>query len=505
MWLGIIILYRNILKIPESKLEIYQSCTKTLVDKWDAEKHLVIELEPKIYKDKEKVFADLAYWQYEQLSSESIQITYEKAKNTVANSIINKLKFGDEFSIDDLAESFMSYAEKRSIYFDNNFTHKTFLEYYTAYWIYSNIEKKHKEKERDELISKYIGNPFWHIVLELLLNLIDKDQADTDIIDEIIENQLKKSNFALPFILSVVSSLKNVSQEVISSTVKKSIHYLLLNVSKRTELKPEEYHKTLSVKVFSALRKFILGNNISRDIFIKELKECEKQFVKLEDKELIYILLLELELHDYRLREYQKEFVSNSETYKEALTKNPYLYLLDAYTFTYNTSKEVKIEKYIKFIDLFGKDLAFKEFSSTFDSYLIYPFIYNYLYQQFLLENISSLNLNLEQLEQVGVTKKELIKSLVERKQPFYSSDTPIDDIIIILDTTEDREIKVFLFLIIIAYQMSPFLSQSERVPNLHLKSKLEENIVLLSQLEDNSSIEDKERVVLDYFNYNFN
>ena len=60
----IIILYRNNLKLPESKLEIYQSCTKTLVDKWDSTKELKIELNEELAKWKESLFADLAYWQY---------------------------------------------------------------------------------------------------------------------------------------------------------------------------------------------------------------------------------------------------------------------------------------------------------------------------------------------------------------------------------------------------------------------------------------------------------
>jgi hypothetical protein len=170
----IVILYRNTLKIPESKLEIYQSCTKTLVDKWDVEKDLQIDLDQRVVKEKERILSDLAYWQYEQLSGESIQISYEKAKGVVNNTLRSKLNDVDDLEIEELAESFMNYAEKRSIYFDNNFTHKTFLEYYSAYWIYSNIEKKHKETERNRIISSYITNPFWFIVLELLLNMIDK-------------------------------------------------------------------------------------------------------------------------------------------------------------------------------------------------------------------------------------------------------------------------------------------------------------------------------------------
>jgi energy-coupling factor transporter ATP-binding protein EcfA2 len=75
----IVILYRNLLKLPESRLEIYQSCTRTLVDKWDASKELVINIDEKILKNKEKILADLSYWLYRQMSSEYVEITHDKA------------------------------------------------------------------------------------------------------------------------------------------------------------------------------------------------------------------------------------------------------------------------------------------------------------------------------------------------------------------------------------------------------------------------------------------
>ncbi|WP_026632543.1 NACHT domain-containing protein [Dyadobacter alkalitolerans] len=224
----IVILYRNNLKLPESKLEIYQSCTSTLVDKWDTSKELEIDLDDDILKRKEPILADLAYWQYTEVSKETpLRITYERAKNIVGHCMQNKLKLVDEFTMESNAEKFMNYIQKRSIYFDNNFTHKTFLEYYTAYWIYTNIEKKHKKDQRNIIISKYIDATFWHIVLELLINLIDKDQADDEMMDEMIEEQLFHPEKSINFLVSVLPTIRNVSAGVIEKVVAAVVDVLL--------------------------------------------------------------------------------------------------------------------------------------------------------------------------------------------------------------------------------------------------------------------------------------
>lgn len=212
----IVILYRNNLKIPDSKLEIYQCCTKTLVDKWDSIKNLDIQLNSSILQKKESVFADLAFWQYELLSSKETVITYNNVKDSVAKFLIKK-KLADEDNCDILAEAFLIYAQKRSIYFENNFTHKTFLEYYTAFWIYSNIEKKHDVNGRNNLINRYITNSFWYVVLELLLNMIDKDQPDSEIMDEIFERYFENEH-TFPFLLYILPSLKNISNDVVIKT-----------------------------------------------------------------------------------------------------------------------------------------------------------------------------------------------------------------------------------------------------------------------------------------------
>lgn len=286
----IVILYRNNLKLPESKLDIYKSCTKTLVNKWDANKELDINLEPKINDRKDVIFADLAFWQYKELSKEKVKITFQKAKNTVAKTIGNKLRLADEFTQDNKAESFLEYAEKRSLYFDNNFTHKTFLEYYTAFWIFSNIEKKHKTDERNQLIAKYINNSFWHIVIELLLNMIDKDQADTEMIDELVEYQLDKSINSIQLFLDILPSIQNISEEVIKKIFLHTIEYLIKSKNvENKEKKDEDLHTT----DFINFMKFA-ENKYYQDILLISFEEYYGDKIEDNEKSLFFHLLLEI-------------------------------------------------------------------------------------------------------------------------------------------------------------------------------------------------------------------
>jgi len=186
----IVILYRNNLKLPESKLEIYESCTKTLVDKWDDNKKLKIDIPEELKTKKESILANLAFWSYEN-KSEKINITH-KQTNFQVTKILQELEITKDLNeAEKLTEDFMNYIEKRSIYFDNAFTHKTFWEYYTALWIYQNYELEHEIEKRDELISKYIDNPFWFIVLELLIAIIDENIGSNKIMNKLIDKQIK--------------------------------------------------------------------------------------------------------------------------------------------------------------------------------------------------------------------------------------------------------------------------------------------------------------------------
>jgi GTPase SAR1 family protein len=422
----IVIIYRNILKLPESKLEIYQSCTKTLVDKWDASKDLIIALDPLIIKSKEKLFADLAYWQYENLSGKSFAITYEKAKGTIARSIQDKLKISDETTAEELAENFMEYAQKRSIYFENNFTHKTFLEYYTAYWIYSNIEKKHNIEERDKILSTYIGNSFWHIVLELLLNLIDKDQGDTEVIDSIISNQITLSIISLPFLLSVLPNLKNIDASIARNMIQISLSWLLTNYSSTSS---DDNVEKIDHKIFPALKK-LYSTSSFKNIITEILNEHEALLQTLEKAVAFYVLIHEFANFGPDSDTYA---IKNQNLYNQAEESNPYLF-----TLTLHRKEKDFMSNVNRFLNLFGVKELFSTREAYFDSYHMGALFSYFLYYQFQPENIGNLKLNIDLLKNNGVAESDIIRYADQEHGTYFNSKSSIKQLILTLDSLDD-------------------------------------------------------------------
>ncbi|MEZ5145815.1 MAG: hypothetical protein R2759_01710 [Bacteroidales bacterium] len=460
----IVILYRNNLKIPESKLEIYQSCTNTLVDKWDASKNLDIKISLSVLQKKEPIFSDLAFWQYELLSSRNTNITYHQAKKTVSESLVNK-KVADEFNSEQLAESFLDYAQKRSIYFDNNFTHKTFLEYYSAYWIYSNIEKKHKVDERNKLIKKYISNPFWFIVLELLLNMIDKDQPDTEIVDAIFEEQSKNTK-ALPFLIYIVPNITNISNRVSTELYKSGIRFLI------------------NSNIIDQKRKDLFGKiirNLSSESQIDCFTEAMLSFTKDERSLNYYILINEL-VFSPRLsaKGVNIQEIVKTEHYKSTTSKDPYLYQLD---FSYNYERDEKLanelfmKRTVEYIDVFGIKELFKMHHSKYDNFGLGAFIGYYFYIQLQEKTINSIQKNLMILREKSLTDISLLKYIAANGFYFRPSLKSLNYLCAKIIDNDTSELDKLFFIIILRQGLSnrflPIDEDKITIEKLSINSKL--------------------------------
>lgn len=458
----IVILYRNNLKIPDSKLEIYQSCTNTLVDKWDANKNLDIEIDNNILLKKEPIFSDLAFWQYETLSSDNTEVTYYKAKKIVAESLIKK-KIADEHNCEQYAEIFLNYAQKRSIYFDNNFTHKTFLEYYTAYWIYSNIEKKHDIRKRDELLKKYISNPFWFIVLELLLNLIDKDQPDNDILDDIITGYIDVYE-AYPFLIYILPNLKNLSEEVQQLVYVHAINLLIS--TKNSSVKPSDERNDLFSRIQTNFAIASQQKLICRAIDSIDVSSWNKNF---------YGFINELDfIPNYREKELDF-VVKKTDEYQKAVNEDPYLYQINSYKEAYEYGEYDYLNETIKYIDLFGIEEIFKRHKSFFDSFFLGSYLYIYFFNQLKDKNISSISNNLEILEKKKLTKIELLQFILNNHHIVFPNNKAAQFLIDNIDNVSDEiEKTIYIGLLKHSFYGTHFRRTNLKIENLTIPEKID-------------------------------
>ena len=381
----IVILYRNNLRIPDSRFEIYRCCTDTLVDKWDTDRQILIEIDSEILSKKESIFADLAYWQYKILSSDNPVINHDRVLAEVAESLVRK-KVADDDNNEGKAKKFLEYAQKRSIYFDNRFYHKTFLEYFTAYWIYSNCDKKYKTEERNKIIKEYCVREFWFIVLELLLNCIDNGQPDTEVIDGIIEDNSNNLS-SLSFLLHVLPVLKNISEKTQILVYTKTIDHIL-------SLKANEHKRSDSGGEKKRLLFSKILNNAST---LKQKEIIEKAAVNFPNQNISFYVLID-ELAKWRYFNFDFNEIRNTSEYQEALEKDPHLF----YVSNYNNDS---FEKMLNFINLFGVDLFCKDFKYWFAEDYMFPYFNVYLIDQFEPDNINSLFINLETLEKHSLFK----------------------------------------------------------------------------------------------------
>jgi len=353
----ILILSSNNIVIPDSKLEIYEACTKTLVDSIDTkEKELTFEMP---IKHKRLAFAHLAYWQYESLTKNK-PVNYDNAVKSISSFLIERGEETEFTEAEEKAKKFLEYAEKRSIYFEDNFTHKTFLEYYTADYLYINYFTKASDSARKKVISiitTYLPKSFWYIVFELLLTRVDNEQADEELLDEIFKNQLASDSLnVFYFLVSNMGKIKNVSDEVKKSILKKTI-MLCIKGEKVTEIR-----RGFNFQENSLLSKInvLVQDKLSFKLLQESVIEIENQ--KMSQKDFIEFYILYYELCSLR-RGKEDEHplkITNISKVNELALKDVYLFSQSMIPVR-DRNKILPIEILLEQMKYFGKKSLFEE------------------------------------------------------------------------------------------------------------------------------------------------
>ncbi|MCR8561606.1 SMEK domain-containing protein [Mucilaginibacter sp. BJC16-A38] len=215
----ILILYRNELELPTNKLAIYEGCTNTIVEhRDDKEKKLKISLQ---INNKASVFSSIAFWQFDNPNK---RINNSVVQQHIKAYLLKNGEIEDERLANKAAIEFLEFAKLRSIYFENKFTHKTFLEYFTAYYIFSSFYMGQNQRRFNDILDRNLGLASWAVVLELLICKIDSNLINSKIIAKIIEAQLQKNkNDALMFFLQILKYITNINEKIIVNLITLSI------------------------------------------------------------------------------------------------------------------------------------------------------------------------------------------------------------------------------------------------------------------------------------------
>jgi Predicted NTPase (NACHT family) len=474
----IIILYQNNGQLPSSKLELYKSCTKTLVDNWDQTKiDLDININDILKRRKDNIFSSLALWQYMESSKESnvIEINNRSVTNQVLETII-KLELTDDVNeAEKWASEFMDYAEKRSLYFDNNFTHKTFWEYYTALRIFQEYYLKKKDK-LCELVTRYVSNSFWFNVMELLFKMIDEVQCDNNEIRELIDKVTKNNEGAYPFFLKNILNMTNVSNKTIVNLIKSAMRICIFksSFSNRQNILPQQiFYQMLSLS--------------QKQVYSKEIQESfDAIYCEMTDKELIYkYLILYYELKSFF--SYANYLALNNNQEIEILKKTSTRIFIEDYRISSEDSDLTK--NVLEFKSIFGIDELFKRSRLLYIDGTRMSLMEIYFGKQFECKNIDSAVTNVKKLIDAGVAIEQFKR--IKEYRVIINLKSNIEMFLKIINTTDDWEV---ISIILYAYK---------RI----LRRTVKENIELIKSIYSEHILNDK---ILNYISelldheYNF-
>jgi hypothetical protein len=203
-------IYRGENYIPRNRPDVYEKCATMLFERWDKSRgiHVTLPFEAHI----KPAMMYLAYWIY---SDESLQggVT-EKTLIAKAADYLYPIRFEDRDEAEMAAKEFIDFCRGRAWVFTDTgttkegerlyqFTHRTFLEYFTAYHL---VRTNPTPDELGEVLLPKIVKQEWDVVAQLAFQLQNKnvegagDALFTLLINE-TRNNKQKGMYPLSFIV----------------------------------------------------------------------------------------------------------------------------------------------------------------------------------------------------------------------------------------------------------------------------------------------------------------
>ncbi|AKB81689.1 hypothetical protein MSBR3_1111 [Methanosarcina barkeri 3] len=176
-------IYREENYIPANRPEVYKKCSEMLFEKWDKTRGI----SPSILISRTRIKPLVSYLAYTMFTNESLQ------KGMIEDKLIDKTKeylldklYENEYEAEEAAKDFISFCRGRAwILTDTGttkrgeniyqFTHRTFLEYFTADW----IVRKYDDKLCEVLLPK-ICKGEWDNVAQLAFQVRYEKSEDGD-------------------------------------------------------------------------------------------------------------------------------------------------------------------------------------------------------------------------------------------------------------------------------------------------------------------------------------
>lgn len=190
-------LYRGAGFIPRNRPEVYKKCSEMLFERWDPSRGIWVHLpisEPKV------LLSHLAHWVY---SDESLQsgITESKLAKESTQFLCPR-RFEIEEEAEKASREFIEFCRGRAWVFTDvgttpkgaplyRFTHKTFLEYFTAAHI---VRNNNTPEKLWKLLRPKIAERAWDVVAQLAFQMLHEqvEGASDDLLMLLLQDAKKK-------------------------------------------------------------------------------------------------------------------------------------------------------------------------------------------------------------------------------------------------------------------------------------------------------------------------
>ncbi|WP_406305244.1 NACHT domain-containing protein [Streptomyces sp. NBC_00885] len=206
------ILYRGEGSIPQNRPEVYEQCANLLFRKWDARRRIHTELRARAHV--EPSLRHLAHWLFVREDSESA-VTQRNLISETANFLHHR-GFESREEAEEAADEFVNFCKGRAWVFSDTgttakgetlytFTHRTFLEYFTAGFLASVTDTP---EQLAKALAPRVAKQEWEVVAELAVQMKDRavDQGAARIYKNLLADRRYTSVQSRANLLSFLAS-----------------------------------------------------------------------------------------------------------------------------------------------------------------------------------------------------------------------------------------------------------------------------------------------------------
>jgi len=173
------ILYRGERSIPRNRVGVYEKCAELLFDRWDARRDIHAKLRTSHLF--EPTLRHLAFWIFTRDSSQTFVTETELIKTTTAYFL--ERGYEDVDLAKEVAREFVDFCCGRAWVFSDSgltpegeklftFTHRTFLEYFTAHQLASSHDTPEKLARK---LGPRLAHQQWEVVAELAIQIENRN------------------------------------------------------------------------------------------------------------------------------------------------------------------------------------------------------------------------------------------------------------------------------------------------------------------------------------------